>query len=274
MKRSTGSARSGFSLVELLVVIAIISILVALLIPTVNGVIRRTKNARIKLEIGHLTSALEQYKLQLGGDEYPPDFTSGDPIAEINAHLLRKFRYRDARYDVPQNDLSTLDPFEALYFWLRGFSPDPQRPISGLGERTPLFEFDKARLTDRDADGHPEYVPMEANNVPYVYYRKQSYLAASPWAQTYTAAKKFPVPKPYLSEVSSAAAAQANAGSTTAFGLLNFAASEKFQIISAGLDGEFGVGGGSYPGGSGYTPADRDNITNFSQSTTLEDDIP
>ncbi len=55
----------------------------------------------------------------------------------------------------------------------------------------------------------------------------------------------------------------------------------KYQIISAGLDDDFGVGGGAgrtfpsggIPPGSGYSPTERDNITDFAQGT-LESKLP
>ena len=57
-----------------------------------------------------------------------------------------------------------------------------------------------------------------------------------------------------------------------------FAEPEKFQIICAGLDGEFGAGSVSqlavYPDGIGYAESDEDNLTNFSGGKTLEDSIP
>ena len=69
--------------------------------------------------------------------------------------------------------LEQLDPAEALYFWLRGFTNDPQNPLFGplgtnpdLVERTPIFEFDKTRLLDKDQDGWLEYYPRFAQERP------------------------------------------------------------------------------------------------------------
>jgi hypothetical protein len=65
---------------------------------------------------------------------------------------------------------------------------------------------------------------------------------------------------------------------------------KSFQIISAGLDGNFGANGDqidvnidgrqytvqwkSYPSGKGYADDDNDNITNFSKSGIIGDDKP
>lgn len=229
------------------------------------------------MEVANLVKALEAYKLEFG--EYPPDFTTGEPVAEINRHLMRNFRYRNPNLDDPSKlaaypvDLTRLDPMEALYFWLRGFSPDVQRPISGQGERKKWFAFEQTRLTDRDGDLHPEYVPPRGNDIPYLYYRHQTYVQATNWAPLASNAG-IQLAMPYRSEVSSVAAAAAKASASPDQPQVFFANPETFQIISAGLDGEFGTGGGLYPGGQGYTPADRDNITSISQASTLEDDIP
>ena len=49
---------------------------------------------------------------------------------------------------------------------------------------------------------------------------------------------------------------------------------EKYQIVCAGQDGKFGAAGGLYPDGVGYSEADEDNLTSFSDGKTLEDAIP
>jgi hypothetical protein len=55
---------------------------------------------------------------------------------------------------------------------------------------------------------------------------------------------------------------------------VHFVEPEKFQIICAGQDSDFGKGGGLYPSGEGYADGDQDNLTNFSEGRTLEDAIP
>lgn len=141
--------RRGFTLVEMLVVIVIISALAALLIPAVMIAVARARQSAIAFEVANIAKSLEQYKLQFG--EYPPDFSSAAVLtgpARINeakrlidTHLVSTMRRRDSSLngDYPLGDdnmvdldvLAKLDPSNALFFWLRGFSSDPQYPISG-----------------------------------------------------------------------------------------------------------------------------------------------
>ena len=297
MKPSKEWTKRGFTLVELMVVIAIIAVLIALLVPAVNIAIGMARNARIKLEIANLAQALERYKLKYG--DYPPDFSSPLKVDEIRRHMARNFRYGVNEAGALQNVVQNLDPSEALYFWLRGFSSDPQRPLTGPGDRTPLFEFDPGRLSgvdidgdgladDEDGDGRPddfdgdglrEYLPPGATGQPYLYFNHKSIgqrngqiVAVNDYMNGLLWSGQRMLVRPYRS----------THAQRLADGSFGFAEADKFQIISAGLDGEYGSGG-LYPDGvdpSGvnlelrYTPEDRDNITNFIQGGTLEDDIP
>jgi general secretion pathway protein G len=62
--------RCGFTLVELLAVILILGILLALLLPAINGAMRTAKNAAVGGEINQLAQALANFKSKYG--DYPP----------------------------------------------------------------------------------------------------------------------------------------------------------------------------------------------------------
>ena len=66
--RSKG--RGGFTLIELLMVLVIVGILLALLLPAINGAIRSARNAAVTSEIGQLAQALANFKSKYG--DYPP----------------------------------------------------------------------------------------------------------------------------------------------------------------------------------------------------------
>jgi prepilin-type N-terminal cleavage/methylation domain-containing protein len=140
MSTSRPLRRSGFTLTELLVVIVIIAILVGITLPAVQYVRNRAKSTRIRVDIQNLENAVEDYKLK--GD-YPPDFSRKDVVRR---HILKVWpridRTTGGELDLAwsmfwvdplddNNNLSNVDPAEALVFWLGGFSKNPKKPFTG-----------------------------------------------------------------------------------------------------------------------------------------------
>ena len=72
IRRRPGEGRGprGFTLVELLAVILILAVLIALLLPALNGALKTARNAAVGGEINQLAQALASFKAQYG--DYPP----------------------------------------------------------------------------------------------------------------------------------------------------------------------------------------------------------
>ncbi|WDI40933.1 type II secretion system protein [Bremerella sp. P1] len=303
----------GFTLVELLVVITIIGILAGLALVGIRVAIIAAQNAAMKVEMAQISQALDLYKQQYGS--YPPDCNSvalptvAAREAAINTHLRKKFGQRSATVDVFDTSnmaaintfanetgiiragataanaytLEALDPTETYVLFLMGFSPDVENPITGTGERTPLFEFDQKRLTDEDDDGwwsyHPTYTEAE-----YVYFNSRTYANSSndnvaQYNFTSSPGLAEGIARPY--------------GTINANGAADWAEPGKFQLLCAGLDGDFGAGFSGaptpaqavklYPSGVqdtslaansvNYTLEDNDNLVNFGEASTLESDL-
>ena len=219
---------------------------------------------------------------------------------EIAAIILSNPKYPSANFPAP------ISPAQAIYFWLGGFCSDKEHPISGLliingtnvtpnpsaTRDAPGIDFDKTRLTYPNGlppTTAPCYCPADTPGVPYVYLASQNYAAHA--AVGYTGPKSFGTNgTPYDTAVW-------NQGGT---GILRPYAADpvppsgtaptpvnpsSFQIISAGLDSDYGGGGVMDNNSSGnpvipyfnsgtfYATGDKDNLTNFS-SNTLGDSIP
>ena len=69
MKKNKHRKQAGFTLIELMVVVVIIAILAGLIIPRFMGETDKAKQAKAKMQIESLESALKMYKLDYGS--YP-----------------------------------------------------------------------------------------------------------------------------------------------------------------------------------------------------------
>jgi general secretion pathway protein G len=193
-------------MIEILAVIVVIAILIALLLPAINGAQRTARITQVRTEISVLESAVATFKTSYGIQ--PP---SGIVLYETAAGWTTDPTSRAAiRQMWPQFDFTygtagqidlngdssftsvQLTPAESLIFFLggmptksvvngknvftlTGFSKSPLYPFApattGVKRDPSIYEFDVSRLTDGNSNGFPEYFdPLPGQTTPYAYY--------------------------------------------------------------------------------------------------------
>jgi hypothetical protein len=209
---------------------------------------------------------------------------------------------QDVATNYPGLNTDYFDPATALVFWLgglpehmpdlaagekwipAGFHADKANPFkSGLPRTEPFFAFNAERLI---AQPHPvrgirlQYNPPAIDEAPYVYFRarfdansgRSEYAfmldANTPNAFTYFHAANADVCLPYTN------------GTITIAEPRPWCEPKKYQIITAGMDGQFGLLPTDWPptirnlyDGSAISNFDFDNITSFADGK-LEDAMP
>ena len=245
--------RFGFTLVEMLTVIAIIGILAALMSGAMVAVRARVQKAAISAELKQLEMALEAYKTTYG--EYPPDGTDANMVRR---HLAKAYP-RATNLPIP-----AVKPENALVFWLGGpvvdgrpigFSKNPTNPeLTGKSTNTPrstpLYDFNPAQFGTISMP-FATYTSKTGGS-PYVYFRAK----ISSGNTTYTTSYSF------NDNGSQVSISPYKKGSV-------WYGEKRFQIISPGLDGKYGIGGDVT---AAVKNADAfDNQTNFGDISDLAD---
>jgi prepilin-type N-terminal cleavage/methylation domain-containing protein len=264
-----------------------------------------------------------------GGNPYTPVFSFTPPpsnspqLVALANHLQKAFPRCNVYNEIgaiicSSNDYlnkvapAPISPAQAIVFWLSGFCTDKEHPISGLltigagnaivvnpnapRDAGPL-EFDRTRWKIVGNSLTPVYCAADTPGVPYVYFASQSYLLH---AATY--AGRGNLVAGTATPFDASAWNQGGQGIVRPYGadpppennkgtFAGFVNPSSFQIISAGLDSDFGGGGVMdnntsdatanklpvlpyYNSGTWYATGDRDNLTNFGTSNTLGDSIP
>lgn len=280
-KRAAGRrAPQGFTLIEILVVIAIIGLLASIAFVAFGGARSFFAGATAKARLDDLAQVLEAYKLEHG--EYPPDACATP--AEIRRHILKRWKKAlkggnvEGMVDYVCNDVYKFDangvaqnPGAALLFWLAGpdrdgFSADEENPFGPGSDANDARETPAMELAF-DSDGtnggnYNDRLGLMFQNKSIAYFRAEK--------GAYDG-KRFDVGDEGLAQPYKKNERWYNGDS--------------FQLIYPGEDGVFGADdnehghqherdlGAEEREHSSVSVADRDNVTNFAESATLEGEM-
>jgi len=288
--------RAAFSLIELIVVILIIAILASLILNGVMAARTRAIEAAAVTEIKNLEKSISDFQLKFGIEppssitlyEKGTDWAASTTTTVRSRSLIRQiwpqFNFaldRDINGDGDKLDTISLQGAECLVFFLGGvnstnvvdktgvlisgasigdtitqwiplgFSVNPLDPFARGGSRLgPYYEFDSDRLknidsvSSTDPEGAPEYVDsLPSQTKPLIYassYQGRGYIAGD--------------------LVTGAGCTFVNVYSKSGGQPYN---PKSFQIISAGMDSDYGTGGVYNNTLPATRSAERDNLTNF-----------
>ena len=212
------SAPRGFTLTELLVVIGIIAVLVAMVTPAVMNARKAARVAAVKAELDMLHKAMLSYQLEYGS--FPP-CVSGTLATDPAARHLQRLFPRCTNVQAQMGSVG-VTPQTALVRWLLGFTGDPTSPLQPQSARRKILDFDASRIAFDPSGTAGSYTPPNLPDSPFVYIDRTAY--GTPNA-----------PTPFVVGAGTyQAQVQVLATGTTFF------KPDSFQILSAGLDREFG----------------------------------
>jgi general secretion pathway protein G len=316
VSRKAPLTRRGFTLIELLTVIAILSILIAFLVPAVMNARRSALVVQVTTDITTLDNAIKSFKNEFGVEppstitlyETGTGWNGTGPATVTSRAIISRiwpqFNFamdRDINDDGNTTGTFTLNGSECLVFFLggvskwndtngnstrdasddtwipSGFSRNPANPFDQAGtNRLSIFnDIRSDRLIASPTNTHffTYADPISGTQVPYLYANSnegQGYNESGP-ALPHTALDFPSGTLRYYYRQGSEPTDPTVSAFTTPFWNKN-----GYQIVSAGFDRKFGLGGPyavqsgqkELPIFGGITAADReaerDNITNFS----------
>lgn len=117
MKSSERRGHAAFTLVELMAVIAIIAILAGLIIGGIGFAKNREATSKAKVQMGRISTALEEYKLAMGG--YPASDDTPDGKGQTPV-LFNALYFEGAGNTDGKVYLGELDPATSKQGWTSG----------------------------------------------------------------------------------------------------------------------------------------------------------
>ena len=129
----------GFTLIELVITVALVGLLAAMVVPTVELTVKRTKEAELRTALRELRRAIDAYKQavdegrvagKLGESGYPPTLSVlVDGVNDERSAEKRKIYFlRRLPRDPMAND-AALAPEET--WGLRSYASEPDAPAEG-----------------------------------------------------------------------------------------------------------------------------------------------
>lgn len=296
--------RGGFTLVELLVVATIIAVLVALISSAVVKALNQGPLTRARNDIGQLAAGIQAFKTHYQVQYVPSrivlkprvafapagDYNQTDPVDVESMQFLKSVWPRLG--SGPNNTIipinwgatGTLDGAQCLVFFLGGaivpgggcvgFSNNPVNPMdtSSLSNRVgPFYSFPADRLTVLSGASYAVFVDAFEKQ-PYVYFSAGRGGNDYPVVQTgnlrgsVVGATTSGGVTVYPYQTAGADPTQ-TVGAQAPIPARIWANKDSFQIVSAGPDGVFGIGGIKWFGYTAQAPTaeGRDDLVNFRQ---------
>lgn len=208
----------------------------------------------------NVTRRLQDHVRKISSSNQEPSMhlSTNDPNAPKNSATMETLFDRvvtlPGAAPIAPDGVPDITPDEALVYWLSGTSKNLAFPLSGAGdpntgtgERRVYYEFKEDQLEDFDNDGFPSYVPAYGPKIPYVYFHHGTYAIAAFQPNLHGFADTPPAPTGEVIQARPYADPEVltlSGGSWIPNGG-HWVSPDSFQIICAGLDGDYGT----YPTG-------------------------
>ena len=248
-------------------------------------------------DYGIYRTLVTQFVDRLGDHSYG---NAGDPGSVLSPEAVLVNPYFGAIPGSPAlRSPSTMTAAESLVFWLNDLSLNKEFPLGYVYDSAnnrfaidpnkqdrKFFEFDESMLTDLDLDGWPEFCPTAGPKIPVCYFDSRTY---NQLQRTYlvdtdgNGVDQTELTQRLLNFIKVDETDHGEADGGWCYPYLDFVESnrqsayvfedpEKYQLISAGMDGSYGKGSGDFPGlryskndDNALISTHRDNITSFSE---------